>query len=185
MSQIANLLGYQLVWFAAVYGAGRGWPWLGVIAAAAFAAWQLRCSRQRALDVRLLGLALILGVLLDGTLALSGTLRYAAAAPALPPGGAPVWILSLWVAFALTLNHSLRYLRGRPLLAALLGAIGGPLAYAGAGRLSQAVTFAPPRWQALACVGAGWGVCLLVLASFAGRWQNASGAAPAGAQGSS
>lgn len=181
MSQLGNFLGYQAVWFAAVYGAGRGSPWPALIAMLAFATWQLGRSQLRTQDLRLIGVALVLGVLLDGALSLSGTLHYAAAEPALPRGGAPAWILALWVSLALTLNHSLRYVRGHPLLAALLGALGGPLAYMAAGRLSQAVTFASPRLQALAWVAAGWAICLMVLAYLAGRWQSGSAAAPAAA----
>ena len=37
----ANLIGYQLVWFSAVIGAGRGLAWPGVAAAGVFVAAQL------------------------------------------------------------------------------------------------------------------------------------------------
>ena len=42
------------------------------------------------------------GALMDGGLAASGWLVYAASAPSWPP----LWILAIWAAFALTLNHS-------------------------------------------------------------------------------
>lgn len=171
MSLIGNILGYQIVWFVGVYGAGRGSPWPGVLAAAAFAAWQLSCSPQRGPDLRLIGVALVLGVVLDGSLARARILRYAAAYPALPPGGAPFWILSLWVAFALTLNHSLRKVRDHPVQAAFVGGFGGPLAYAAAERLSGAVAITPPRWQGLTCLGAGWAAALVLLGYLATRWQ--------------
>ena len=47
----------------------------------------------------------------------------------------PVWILALWCAFASTLNVSLVWLQGRYLMAILLGAIAGPIAYLGAERI--------------------------------------------------
>ena len=163
MSVLGNLLGYQAVWFLAVYGAGAGRAWPALLAAALFALWQLAASRERAADLRLIGAALALGVLIDGALTRSGLVSYASAAPALPPGGAPLWILALWVAFALTLNHSLRWLRGRLVPAILTGAAGGPLAYLAAARLSGAVTLATPPWQALAGLALGWAVALALL----------------------
>ena len=52
-----------------------------------------------------------------------------------PNGFAPYWMLTLWIAFATTLNHSLRWLMHRPVAAALAGAIGGPLAYLAGAKL--------------------------------------------------
>jgi hypothetical protein len=167
MSELANLLGYQAVWFIAVYGAGAGHTWPALLAAVIFASWQLARSAQRGSDLRLIGAALAFGVLIDGVLAYTGLLRYAAAAPALPPGGAPLWVLALWVAFALILNHSLSWLKGRAPLAALLGVCGGPLAYLGAGGLAGAVSFPVPIWRALSCLALGWGTALLCLARLA------------------
>jgi hypothetical protein len=173
MSALANFLGYQAVWFIAVLGAARDTSWPALAAIAAFAAWQLGVSRTRGADLKLMGVALVSGVLLDGALASSGLLRYAAPAPALPAGGAPLWILALWVAFALTLNHSLAWLRRRLGAAALLGAIGGPLAYAAAARLDGAVVFGAPRGFAAAALAAGWALALCVLMRSAVAWTGA------------
>ena len=175
MSPLGNFLGYQAVWFVAVAGAGRGLVWPALSALAGFALWQLALSGTRRADLGLLAVALALGVLLDGTLSFGGLLGYAAPRPALPPGGAPLWILALWAAFALTLNHSLAWLRRRWLLAGLLGAVGGPLAYLAAAKMSNAVTFRAPQAVGLAALAAGWGVALLVLARSASYWSGESG----------
>ncbi|MBV9697699.1 MAG: DUF2878 family protein [Gammaproteobacteria bacterium] len=165
---LLNFAGYQLVWLAAVLGAGRGTSWPALAGLAAFAALQLASSCSRRADLRLLVLALALGVLLDGTLAYTALVRYAAPSPALPAGGAPLWILALWGAFALTLNHSLAWLRGRPALAAALGAAGGPLAYAAAARLAGAVQFG--GLLATGALAAGWAGALSVLSLCAHGW---------------
>ncbi|MBS0379427.1 MAG: DUF2878 domain-containing protein [Proteobacteria bacterium] len=167
MAALLNFAGYQAVWFCAVYGAAAGRLWPVTCALAVFVLAQLAASGLRAADLRLMGVALALGLALDGALAGSGILHYAAAAPALPPGGAPLWILALWVAFALTLNHSLRYLAGRAWLAAALGALGGPLAYLAAARLSGAVQFPAPAYPALAALAAGWAIALALLSRLA------------------
>ncbi|GAB2627967.1 DUF2878 domain-containing protein [Novilysobacter erysipheiresistens] len=155
----ANLVGYQLVWFAAVIGAGRGSPWWGVVAAVVFVAAQGGTSPWRGSDVRVVAGALACGVVLDGGLALTGWLGYAAATPALL---APLWILALWAAFAMTINHSLGFLHGRPWLAAVFGAVGGPLAYLGAARGFAAVELVAPV-PALVSLAAGWALALPLL----------------------
>lgn len=170
MTRWANFAGYQLVWFAAVCGASRGWTWPALLALALFAAWQLAVSAERTADVRLVGAAVLLGVVLDGGLSASGVLHYAAGTAALPPGGAPLWILALWVAFALTFNHSLRWLAGKPLLCLALGAAGGPLAYLAAARLG-AVSFAAPTWHGLVWLAGGWAIACALLGSLASVWR--------------
>lgn len=163
MSLWSNLIGYQLVWFIAVIGAGRGLSWPAVGASLLFVGSQLALSRQRWVDVRLIAAALVLGVLIDGTLAATGLMSYATASPALPPHGAPLWILAMWAAFAVTLPRALSWLQGLPVAGALFGAIGAPLAYLAAARGWDAVAFAAPAWRAAAALGAGWALAMVLL----------------------
>jgi hypothetical protein len=172
-----NFVAYQALWFAVVASAGHGRAALGMGAAALFAAVQLALSRWRLVDVRLMAAAVSLGVVIDGTLGFCGWLRYASPEPAFPPHGAPLWMLCLWAAFALTLTRSLAWLVRRPWLAALLGALGGPLAYLSAARGFAAVELAPPAARALGGLAFGWGGALLLLAHLA-RHRAADTAAP-------
>lgn len=165
----SNLLGYQLVWFITVAGAGRGSPWPGTAAAIVFVVWQLAVSSRRRLDLQLAVVAVLLGAALDGGLASFGLLRYAAPVPALPPGYAPVWILALWAAFSMTLNHSLAWLKRRLLAAIVFGAVGGPLAYAGAARGWNAVEFVPPQWRAICALAIGWGTAMALFIALINR----------------
>jgi hypothetical protein len=162
-----NLLGYQATWFVAVIAAGRGLWWPGVLAALAFAASQLALARDRTRMLLLFAAALPIGAIVDGALAHAGVLRYAAPSPALPAGGAPLWILGLWLAFAATLQCSLAFLQRRRWLAAALGAIGAPLAYLGAAQGWQAVAFAAPSALGLLALAGAWALALPVLATIA------------------
>jgi len=163
----ANLVGYQLVWFGVVIFAARGQPWLSIAMAATFVLAQWAMSNKRTSDMRLLMCAVVFGVVLDGSLASTGLLRYASPLPALI---APAWIIALWAAFSMTINHSMTFLRGRPALASVFGAIGGPLAYAGAARGFDAVAFDAPAWPAMLALALGWGMAMPVLAVLAQRW---------------
>lgn len=163
-----SLAGYELVWFAAVIGAGHGLTWPGVVALLPYVAWQLFDGGHAWADLRLMLASVALGCVLDGGLQHAGVLRYAASGPLLAL--APVWILALWASFALTFTQSLRYLQQRLWLAALLGAIGGPAAYLGAARGWHAVTFPQPAWPALLWLALGWGLATPLLAWLAARW---------------
>jgi hypothetical protein len=105
--------------------------------------------------------------MLDGVLAHTGWASYAASWPSAEV--APAWILALWVTFALTFTQSLAWLQTRLGIAALLGLIGGPLAYLGASRGWHAVTLADPSWHALLWLSFGWALATPVLAWLARR----------------
>jgi hypothetical protein len=80
------------------------------------------------------------------------------------PALAPLWVVALWAQFATLLRNPLRWLRDRPLLAALLGLAGGPLAWASGARLG-AVQLVQPA-PALLLQAAGWAAltpCLIWL----------------------
>lgn len=162
---LVNAVLFQVVWFAAVIGAGNGHAWPGVLAVAAFAAVTLRERSTRASDLRLIAAAAVLGTLLDSAFVSSGLLRYAAPWPA--AGLAPVWIVALWVNLALALNHSLRWVRPHPAWAAALGAIAAPLSYLGAARGWDAVAFAEPLWRTLGIVAVCWAVMMAILVAIA------------------
>ena len=68
------------------------------------------------------------------------------------PVATPMWFFALYALLATTLNASLGWLRGRPVLAAVLGAIGGPLAYYAGARIG-AITL---TGESLAVLGILW-----------------------------
>ena len=128
--KLVNFVAFQAVWFICVYGAADARPWIGPVAAAALLPINLFFCPRPAAELRLWAVAGLLGLLLDTALHSSGWIGFPAAASpggdaALPPEGAalrlaPVWIVTLWVAFGSLLNSSLTWLRGRPLLTVLL-----------------------------------------------------------------
>jgi hypothetical protein len=158
---IANLVAFQAVWFAAVIGAANGMPWAGPIAAVVFAAAHFVWTSDRAGDFRLLLIALPMGLAADSLLAATGLLRFDSPWPS--EHLAPAWILAMWAGFALTLNHSMAFLRGRWWLSLLFGLIGGPLAYWGAATGFGAVEFGESPAVALAVLAIVWGLALPLL----------------------
>jgi hypothetical protein len=162
---VANALLFQAGWLAAVLGAARGLPWLGLAAAAVAVAWHLARAPRALPELGLLALALAVGAVFETALVQAGLLRFET--ESLVAGSAPLWMMALWAVFATTLNVSLRLLRGRPVVAALFGAVGAPLAYYAGGRLG-ALEFVDMH-AALAAVGAGWLVLTPALVAAAAR----------------
>lgn len=156
MFSIYNVAAYQVAWFAVLIGAARGMAGAGAAVALLVCAVHLALRRD-AIELRLVGLCLVIGMVVDSTLALSGQVQFAAWSLGL----APYWMTALWLAFATTLNHSLRWLMVRPALAAVVGAIGGPLAYLAGARLG-ALDIANPR-MAIPLIALLWAASMLAL----------------------
>jgi hypothetical protein len=165
MRLIVNFVAFQVAWFACVLGGAHGRPWIGVAVTALIVALHLRLSARPTRELMLILFAGLYGAWWDGFLAGVGWLVY--------PSGtfaqwvAPSWIIAMWVAFATTINASLRPLRGRWLLAFALGAVGGPAASA-VGAALGGVTF-PDAFVAMAVLAAGWSFIIPVLVYLGAR----------------
>jgi hypothetical protein len=158
MFKFYNFAIYQLAWFAVILGAARGHAWLGAAMALLVTGIHLWLRREP-LEFRLVGIAVMLGLVIDTTLTATGQVQFASGG-SLPI--APYWMLALWVAFATTLNHSLRWLMRRPIVAAMAGAVFGPLAYL-AGEKLGALSLPSPA-IALPMLAASWWVAMGLLA---------------------
>lgn len=170
-----NVVGFQIVWLLCVLGAGNAnWP-IALLAACAFAALSFSISTQRRLDLRTLLIALIVGFMMDSILAQSGLIRYASPFPSL--NWAPLWIMALWLGFAMTLNHSLRVIYQDPWRTFLFGFIGGPIAYGIAALRFEAMIVQSSPWLAFLAVAAVWGLGLSLIRSIdfwqRKNWSNA------------
>lgn len=143
MRNVANFLLFQAAWLVAVGGAARGNAWIGPGAVAALAMIYLTQVRAPLRDALYLALAGLSGTLADSALASLGLIRYPGTGDTLAPL-APPWISALWIAFATLPRFSLAWLAPRPGLAALLGAIGGPLSFFAGARMGAIATGESP-----------------------------------------
>jgi len=165
---VATLVAFEFAWFACVLGAAHGWPWAGVAMVAAVVCGLLVRSRKPAVDGALIAVALAIGLAWDSAMLQLGWIAYASPGPL--PMLAPAWILALWALLAVTLREPMRALHTRLSLAALLGAIGGPLSYAGAARLGACTLLQPTA--ALTALALGWAAITPLLLVLARRWDS-------------
>jgi len=168
---LGNAVLFQGLWLAAVLGAslGRQWPALVMLLALVALAVGSGASWRAAGRMALAGL--LAGMLAERVWLSLGLIEYRLAwSPVWPP----VWIMVLWVAFAMSLNHSLAWLQGRVWLAAVFGAIGSVGSVLAGVRWGAAS--APAGWLPLAVwYGLVWALLVPALA-----WWAARGAGPGG-----
>ena len=130
---VVNFILFQIGWFACVIGAAKQMPWFGVATVLAIVIWHLTQAKQAKKELQLLIIALVIGGTFDQIMLNHQLITYQA--HGWSSMLVPVWILALWAEFVTVLNVSLRWMKGRWLVAVLFGAIGGPLAYMGAEKL--------------------------------------------------
>ena len=159
-----NVALYYTGWLACVVGAAAGRWAAGTLLACGLAGVHLALARRRAVELRLMLMVGAIGYAVDSAQTALGLLVFAQGQPL--PGMAPLWIGALWVLFAATLRYALCWLSGRPLLGALLGALGGPAAFYAGHRLG-AVSFHPSPRLSLSVLAVVWAVLLPLLVALA------------------
>lgn len=167
---IINLAASEVGWFACVYGAANGMPWIGPLVVLGLVALHLHWSKRPGLEVRLLLSAVLIGLVADSLLVFTGLVSYPSGTWV--DGLAPYWILAMWAMFATTLNVSMKWLRNRTSLAIILGAVFGPLAYL-AGEKLGGITF-NETGVALAALALIWAISMPLLMWLAVRMDGVS-----------
>jgi hypothetical protein len=158
-----NFVAAQLGWLFCVVSAAKLRPALGVAFALAVIGMHLYSARAPRTEAALLMFAAVLGTIFDSMLLGTGWLSYPSGM--IVDGVAPYWIIVMWPLFATMLNSSMAWLKGRLLLAALMGAVFGPLAYR-AGAALGAVQFLQPT-EAYSMLAIGWAIAMPVLLAVA------------------
>ncbi len=129
MKTLFPLVAFNVGWFACVLGGAQGWPILGSLVALAIVTTHISLSARPAQEIQLALFSGLIGVLFESLLAGAGLLSFQSGV--ILPGTAAIWIVVMWINFAPLLNTAFRFLQGKPILAALVGLAGGPLAYLG------------------------------------------------------
>ncbi len=170
MKIVLNFVFFQLCWVACVWGGAQGYWWLGPAAVLAFLCWELLVSHNPVDDLKLVAVVAVIGLLVDSGYVMAGLMQFATPIPSSEL--APIWIVAMWVSFALTLNHSMAWLKGKETMAVVFGALGGPFAYWIAWAAWDAVEFTGPLAVVLGVVGVVWAVATPLLLRLADMLHN-------------
>ena len=99
-------------------------------------AWHVAISARPAIELALVAILCAIGLVAESLVVAQGHVAYPAGQPV--AWLAPYWMVALWGEFGIALNVTLRWLKRKPVLAALLGAVFGPLSFLGGVRLGGA-----------------------------------------------
>jgi len=157
---LINALLFQALWLAAVIGSAHSVLWPSLLLTVMLLCWQLPMSRRHPTDLRVLTAAIIMGLIIDSAWVQLGFLEFTDQRPL--PSLSPLWIIALWAGLALTINHSMLWLKNHPLLPPLMGLISAPLSYYAGQRLG-AVTYLIDPLLFSACLGVTWAIALSIL----------------------
>lgn len=142
---IINLLIFQIGWVICVVG-GSLWAVFFTVPALAF---HSRFYPEGSKDALGIALMLIIRLCHDNLLAASGILVFNDSV------FSPLWLWCLWLLLGMTLKHSLAWVYSRPWVAAIGGAVSGPLAYVAGVALSDA-QWGVPIMQASVIMAGVW-----------------------------
>ena len=158
----ANFAVFEAAWFACILGVAHGQPLWGTAPIVAAVAWHVAISARPAAELALVGVLCAIGLVAESAMVALGHVAYPCGQPI--AWLAPYWLVALWGEFAIALNVTLRWLKRRPLLAAALGAVFGPLSFLGGVRLGAARFIDEPA--ALVALAAMWALLVpLVMAA--------------------
>lgn len=158
---VIDIFGFQASWWAAALGAGAG-NWLpGSAVGGIVVLLQVLAANVRLATFATVLAALGLGLVAETAMIAGGLVSYAATWPL--PGLPPLWLLTLWMVFATCIEATLRMLGNHALIkGALLGAVIAPPTY-WAGESFAALSFAEPKWIALAATAVVWAIATPIM----------------------
>lgn len=159
MLLLLNIVVFQVAWLVSVIGGAQQMPWLGPVVALVALVLHLSSARKPFDELLLVVCCAVIGASFDSILVAAGWVTYKSGL--ISQYLAPYWIITMWMLFAMTLNVSMRWLRGKPKLAALLGFYGGPASYIAGQALGGIVLV--NQFAALAALAIGWAVIMPLL----------------------
>lgn len=124
---IANAIAFNLCWFALVLQGNWAVPWV-----ITWVIVHILIQQDSWREMQFILAVAAIGVMVDSILTASGVLIFAESTSRLP-----LWMVSLWLGFATTLNHSLAVLNRSRLARVLVAIAGAPSSYLLGSRLGQ------------------------------------------------
>ncbi len=142
--KLYDLIGFKICWFLCACCSVWEQPYLGPIVTLLFILIHLTIVKFKSRDIQVIIIAILCGLFFDSIFSYFNLINY--------KGGilsyynlAPLWILSMWAGFSLTMIYTLERIKEKYFISSLLGFVGGPLSYSagvGIGSLDIQTNFA-------------------------------------------
>lgn len=142
-----NFILFQSIWFVGILGQ-TSFAWLLVLLLAV----HLLLTDDLKSELWIMSIATAIGVTVDIVLTLTGVFIFEPTPSLLP---IPFWLVAIWLGFAATFRHSMRYLMDKPAIAIPAAALAAPLSYIAGMRLG-AVGFGLGELTTALVIGLLW-----------------------------
>lgn len=142
-----NFLLFQSIWFVGILGQAP-FAWLLVLLLAV----HLLLTDDLKSELWIMLPSAAIGVMVDVILTLTGVFIFDPAPSLLP---IPFWLVAIWLGFAATFRHSMRYLMDKPAIAIGAAVFAAPLSYVAGMRLG-AVSFGLGELSTAVVIGLLW-----------------------------
>jgi hypothetical protein len=162
---LVNIIAFKIGWLSSVVGVAKGVPLLGPAVIFVAIGIHLAFAKRPLNELLLVCATGIIGAIVDSLMISAGWLSYPSGM--LVSGLSPYWIIAMWMLFATTFNVSFRWLQSHMPVAALFGAISGPLSYYFGAKFS-AVTLLD-FYPAMIALAVSWGAMMPLLLGLAKR----------------
>jgi len=165
---ISNFILFQLAWFITIFSATYGMPYIGMLFTLLWMMGHLSfISPNREKEIKLLIFSALVGYILESILVLSNIVSY----PTQAQFGflAPVWMVTLWINLAATINFSLSWLKNSYIITSLMAAIAGPLAYSAGAKIGAIII---DDINALIVISIMWSIAMPLLFYFSNNLSN-------------
>lgn len=127
MNIVINIILFQSAWFATVISVANSLESLAITSVLAVLGLHLYLVKDKSREVLLILIVGLIGFFVDSSLIIGNV--FSASGTLGVENFAPVWLIMLWMLFAITINHSLAWLKENYTLAGVLGATFAPVAY--------------------------------------------------------
>ena len=157
---ILIIVGFQIVWFACAFGAAKELYYLPCIAGFLMIAGVVLSTPDKKSLLVFMVWTMVLGFLVDTVLLQHQFIQFKSLNPYPFNLYQPWWMSILWASFASSFSASFQWLANKYRLAAVLGAVFGPVAYYSG---SQLGAIAPISEQGLVLVGLFWLISMPIM----------------------
>ena len=126
INKLVNIIGFQSCWWACVLGSSFNWAYLGPFMMFLFLILHFYIHSFSLNELKIVIIVGIIGTIIDSSFQVTGIIEYKDSLSSFLP---PLWIISMWVGFAATINHSMDWLKNNILVGFAAGLVFGPLSY--------------------------------------------------------
>lgn len=163
----ANWFWFYVGFVAALSGSNMKYPSTGPVVIVGWLTGHLVNAKHPLGEIKLLLASTGMGYVLDGIITKLGVLKFHEVATWWWP--IPLWMVMMWPNFAGTLNSSMKWLRGRYQVGAVMGAIAGPFSYYSGVKFGS-VDLGWGFWPAMIVIGIEWALAMPALLWLSARW---------------